>query len=144
MAHNIICSLLQYTSILKQAMPRVSSNVINETVKKEIGALLTERLVLLDSRAKAARFLRHFLTPEEETMLSKRLATVILVKRGIHYRRISRLLKISFATINTMHRHIERGEYNDAVLEGLALKRGSQLETIIKSLSPSESERKSS
>ena len=47
-------------------------------------------------------FIADILTPTEKIMVSKRLGITVLLAKGYEYRQISRVLKVSFGTINAV------------------------------------------
>ena len=49
-------------------------------------------------------FITDLLTPTEKIMLAKRLAIAVLLAKECDYRNISKTLKVSFATINSVAR----------------------------------------
>jgi Trp operon repressor len=56
--------------------------------------------------------LEALLTPAERTMLSKRLAIVVLLERNYSYYKISKLLKVSIATVMRTNRLRNKGRFS--------------------------------
>lgn len=80
-------------------MPQVSKNQLDPKTKAQIDNDFYRTLIGLKSRGEARDFLEGLLTPTEKIMLSKRLGIAILLARGLPYRTIMDILKVSNATI---------------------------------------------
>lgn len=80
-------------------MPQVSKNQLDPKTKSQIDNDFYQTLIDLRSRGEARDFLEGLLTPTEKIMLSKRLGIAILLARGLPYRAIMDILKVSNATI---------------------------------------------
>lgn len=74
---------------------------ISEQLER-IFAGLTERGVMNN-------FLNDLLTKTERTMLAKRLAIAVMLDVGYPFRVISRLLKVSEATVSVMRERMDKG-----------------------------------
>lgn len=83
-------------------MAQISKYLISKDVYEQIFDLLLKTISSLENKNRTSKFLEGFLTPTEKIMLAKRLAISILLAKGYHYREISRILKVSLATIGTM------------------------------------------
>ena len=81
--------------------------------------LLWEHLARLTTPFLMREFLQSLLTQTELTMVSKRLAIAILLSQGYSYKYIDETLKVSMATIGTVHRQIMTGApgYDRAIAE---------------------------
>lgn len=88
---------------------------------KEIENLIWDRLVGVFQDAKSnkevKKILDDLLTPSEKIIFGKRLTIALFLSRGLSYKEISNLLKVSAGTINQVQNAIKRkGEgYNQIV-----------------------------
>lgn len=93
-------------------MPHVSKN----KVKKDVFLRISEQLIDIISRIKTSRdskrFLNELLTQTEHTMLSKRLAIIVMLHRGHTFNFISKHLKVSESTISRLWRRKKNNEFS--------------------------------
>src|SRR5690606_17399464 len=62
--------------------------------------------------AEVKDFLSELLGSEEQIMLAKRLAAIVLITEGYSFYKVSRLLKISSATADKIGFKLKRGDYD--------------------------------
>lgn len=82
-------------------MTQVSKYKLRDDIKLQIEDLFYTSIAKLKNKKEVESFLSEFLTRNEKTMLSKRVAVGILLSRGFNYREISRELKVSTSTITS-------------------------------------------
>jgi TrpR-related protein YerC/YecD len=80
-------------------MAQVSRYLMSDKIKTEINSLFWETISRLDDQTDIADFLEDFLSPTERTVLSKRLAIALMLKKDYSYQAIKKLLKVSQSTI---------------------------------------------
>jgi len=80
-------------------MTQISKYKLSENIKKQIDNFFYETLAKLTTKEQIKEFLTEFFTKNENIIFSKRLAIGILISRGVDYRNISRILKVSTATV---------------------------------------------
>ncbi len=80
-------------------MAQVSKYPISNKVYERILEVFLKTLVKIESKDEANQFIKDFLTPVEQIMLSKRLAIAFLLEKDYDYRTIRRILRVSGATI---------------------------------------------
>lgn len=101
-------------------MPQISKYPISKDVADRIFEIFLKILVQVRSNKDADDFAYDLFTPTERVMFAKRLAIAFLLLKGYQYRIISRLLKVSLATISSVNFSLKhgRGSYKK-VLENL-------------------------
>lgn len=93
-------------------MPHISS----KKLKKEVSIKIYNRLVKAvagSGTRKGQAVLEELLTPIEQTMLAKRLTTIIMLAQGASSYRVSKMLKLSSKTTAYIMRDIEAGKYKE-------------------------------
>ncbi len=80
-------------------MVNVSKKYLDEKLKAEIWNRFVKEISLVKSEKQAEQFLKKLFTSSEIIMLEKRLATMILIDKGLKYRDISNLIDVAPATI---------------------------------------------
>ncbi len=81
------------------------------------------------------KFMNDLFTPTEKVMLAKRLMASILLQKGYGYLAICKMLKLSKATVNVVHRDIERsGEGYRLIYRRLVEDRGSRFSKWLEAL----------
>jgi uncharacterized protein YerC len=101
-------------------MPHVSRIKLDKKVEEKLINTLDLTLIKLTKEEEMKGFLTSLLTPTERLMLAKRLAMVILLKRGMSESKIRNTLKVTRATVDRMQLYLEvRGEGYDPVLSKL-------------------------
>ena len=100
-------------------MGRISRRALNKVLEERMFELLWEHLARLSTSSLIREFFLSLLSNTELTMISKRLAIAILLSRGYSYKYIDEMLKVSLATIGTVHRQIQTGAlgYDRAIAE---------------------------
>ncbi|OGG11652.1 hypothetical protein A2Z00_01195 [Candidatus Gottesmanbacteria bacterium RBG_13_45_10] len=100
-------------------MGRISRRHLNSVLEERIHSVFWEHIASLHSASYVKEFLQSLLSHTEQVMLAKRLAIAILLSRGYTYQKIDDTLKVSKATISTVHRQLLSGAtgYKQAVLE---------------------------
>jgi len=83
-------------------MPQVSKRKINDEVYEKVFDVFLETILQVRNKNQLVRFLKEYLTPTEQIMLSKRLAIAYLLSKNYDYRQISSLLKVSTATVRSV------------------------------------------
>lgn len=83
-------------------MPQVSKRYLATDIGKRIFEVFEKTLIDLRDKNEVKNFIADIFTPTERIMFSKRLAIAVLLTKGYDYRTISSILKVSFATINSV------------------------------------------
>lgn len=83
-------------------MSQVSKKFLNPKVENRIKDLFLTTIQGLKDKSEILDFLTDFLSPTENTMLSKRLSIAFLIERGYTDRNISSVLKVSTSTIRSV------------------------------------------
>lgn len=103
-------------------MPHVSNNKLED---KHIESLYKELVFSLEKcfkDRKSLAVLNQFFTRTEREMFAKRFAVIAMLSRGISRATISRVLKMSPVTADTMHAKYEAGRYDWIVKAALKKK----------------------
>ncbi len=87
---------------------RISKVPINKHLKREIDRGFIKALSDLKTPDQIDAFIRDFLTPTEFDMLTKRLAVAYWLRKGRSYANIRENLKVSSATIATVHESLTK------------------------------------
>ncbi|MDP2637965.1 MAG: Trp family transcriptional regulator [Candidatus Levybacteria bacterium] len=83
-------------------MAQVSRYPIHKSVEKRMFEIFSSTISYLKSSEEIEEFLHDFLSPVEKIMLSKRLATAILLAKGYSYASIKSILRVTPTTIATV------------------------------------------
>ena len=78
-------------------------------VEKRVYEVFERAIQKLKNPKDIRNFVDDLLTPTEKIMLSKRLAIAVLLEKGLDYRQISGIMKVSFATITSIVRQRSLG-----------------------------------
>ena len=89
-------------------MPKVSRIPLSQELRDEILHNLCLSLADLRTEKDMEKLLMNLLTPTEKIMLSKRLATAVLLERGHKYDEICSILKLSPGTVNAVNRELKK------------------------------------
>jgi len=95
-------------------MARVSKKNLNPKLAKEIWQQLGETVGRLSSE-QSGPFLAGLLGENEQIMLAKRLASIILTHEGHSDYAISLTLKMSSATVGKLRRNYRKGQYQKVI-----------------------------
>lgn len=100
-------------------MPQVSRRPIDKNLEQRMYELLWGAIAKLDKKESVSEFLKDILTPTERVMIAKRLAMALLLARGWDQEAISRYLKVSTATVQTIKRVLATGAlgYKKVILQ---------------------------
>ena len=90
-------------------MPQVSKYPIPQEVYNRIFEVFLKTVARLTTRAQVWNFFKEFLSPTEQIMLAKRLSIAFLLAKEYDYREISKILKVSTATIASVAISVKRG-----------------------------------
>ena len=90
-------------------MTRVSRRRVNTLIETRIYEVFWEHLAQLNTSNLIREFLQSLLSHSEQIMLSKRLAIALMLAKGYTYASIDDTLKVSKATITTIHRQLNTG-----------------------------------
>lgn len=127
-------------------MPQVSKYPISKEVAERIFELFTKTLIRIKSIDDANRLVYDLFTPTEKIMLAKRVSIAFLLMKGYQYREISRLLRVSLATVASVNLSLRLGKGGyKMVLEKIAKEEKLEeffLGTAAKLLAPMEAQRK--
>ncbi len=80
-------------------MPQVSKNKLEKDLKEELQSCFYKSFLNLETEKEAREFLDDLITPTEKIMLAKRMGITKLLKEEFRYRKISGVLKVSYATV---------------------------------------------
>ena len=92
------------TNVSKQKLPKKHLDKIYKQLHNAVGRL---------NNRTSAEFFNDLLGPEEQIMLTKRLATVAMYIEGNSSYRVSQLLKISPSTAENIRKDYEMGRYDN-------------------------------
>ena len=81
-------------------MPKVSKNLMSKDIERRIWSTLVRVFREVKTDAEVEVLLHDLFTLSERIMFSKRLAIAFLLSEGKTHVEISKLLKVSFTTIN--------------------------------------------
>ena len=87
-------------------MTRISGRRLDNLLEQRMYELLWEHLANLSSLNLIKEFLQNVLTYNEQVIIAKRLAIAVLLARGYTYEEIDQTLKVSKATVGTIHKQI--------------------------------------
>ncbi|MBI4999422.1 hypothetical protein HZB97_01475 [Candidatus Gottesmanbacteria bacterium] len=93
-------------------MPQVSKYPVSTDVYNRIFEILFNAIAEVKSPYDVREFFEDFLSPTERIMLAKRLAIAVLLAKNYDYRAISKILRVSPATIaavNVFFRYAGQG-----------------------------------
>ncbi len=80
-------------------MTQISKYPITDNVYQRILDIFFKSLVEIQTGDEAKQFIKDFLSPTEQIMLSKRLAIAFLLEKKYEFRQISRILRVSLSTV---------------------------------------------
>lgn len=83
-------------------MPQVSKYPVSKDIYEQIFDIFLGTLARLQTKKQVSGFMVDFLTPTETVMLAKRLAIGVLLAKKYDYREISRILRVSTATVGSV------------------------------------------
>lgn len=95
-------------------MPKISKNKLDKAAYDFISGNLIAALANLSEKKDIASLLDSLFTQTERLMLAKRLAIAVLLERGLSYKRIGGLLKVSSVTIGFVRNGIMKN--NDSYI----------------------------
>lgn len=87
-------------------MGRISRRRIDPEVEERIFEIFWDYFSHLNNPIDVKEFLKSLLSYTEQVMLSKRLAIVVLLSKGLTYENISDTLKVSKSTIGSVHKQL--------------------------------------
>lgn len=94
-------------------MPHISKKDLSKRDFYQIYDQFVRSLDNLSGRKAKERFLWEFLTPTEKIMLSKRLAIIFLLEKGISPYDIWKKLDVSSSTVERIGKKLDRGGYRE-------------------------------
>lgn len=83
-------------------------NKINIELDNQLLGVLFKEFKNIKSKDEFKKFLNHLLTPEEQTMVKKRLGIILLLKEGKRTKGITEILDVSRATISFVKKGLKR------------------------------------
>jgi len=89
-------------------MPQVSKIPISKEVSDKIFDLFLDCFYNLQNTEEVNEFISDFLTPTEITMVTKRIAIVVLLSRGYDYDSIKDILKVSNSAVSACRARMVR------------------------------------
>ena len=87
-------------------MGRISRRRIEPEIEERVFEIFWDYLANLKATSDVHEFLTSLLSHTEQVMLAKRLAIAVLLGRGYTYESIDQTLKVSKATVATVHKQI--------------------------------------
>ncbi|HBT81612.1 TPA: hypothetical protein DEB04_02750 [Candidatus Giovannonibacteria bacterium] len=81
-------------------MPHVSRKRVKKDIFKRMSNEFIENIASLKNSSEIRGFLNELLTPTERIMLAKRMAAILMLKKGIPFRIVIRTLKLSPSTVS--------------------------------------------
>jgi len=91
-------------------MSQVSQAPLDKAVSKRILGIFVKTLINLKATNEVIAFISDLMSPSEITMLAKRLAIALLVKKGYSYTVIKDILKVSQGTVAAVHLRMKIGK----------------------------------
>jgi uncharacterized protein YerC len=91
-------------------MAQVSKYPISKDVADRIFEVFIKSLTKIKNHKEAQDFTYDLFSPTEKIMLAKRMAIAFLLMKGYQYRNISRLLRVSSATIGSINISLKLGK----------------------------------
>lgn len=91
-------------------MPQITKYPTSSTVDDRIFEVFIKSFVSLRVKDSAADFINDLFSPTEKVMLTKRIAIALLLLRDYQYRDISKILRVSVATISTVNISLKHGK----------------------------------
>ena len=79
-------------------MPHLSSKRVKKDIFKRMTNEFINAVAELKTKEEIKGFLRELLTPTERVMLAKRLAIILMLKKGYSFKAVEKTLKISSST----------------------------------------------
>ncbi len=101
-------------------MAQVSKRQMKPWIEKQIYELFWNSMAKFKNAKEAEEFYLDLLTYTEKVMLAKRLAIAMLLLRGLGYREIKELLKVSDPTITRVRNQLRTGGGFTRLAERLA------------------------
>lgn len=89
-------------------MPQVSRFKVNPEISKRMYQILFDSLTRFKNRTDVFNFLNDILTPTEQVMISKRLATAVLLAKGYTYESIRDILKVSRSAVASVSNSLSK------------------------------------
>lgn len=99
-------------------MPKISRNKLDKTAYDFINSSLIAALTGLSEKKDIESLMDSLFTRTERLMLAKRLAVAVLLEKGLSYKKISGLLKVSSVTIGFVRNRIMKNSSSYARLLG--------------------------
>ncbi len=93
-------------------MPHVSRRRVKRKVFVKLNEGLIDTLADLHSRAEFSRLTKDLLTPTERIMLSKRIAIILMLKRGYSFRTIVKTLQVTQQTVVRFWKMLKHGKFS--------------------------------
>ena len=93
-------------------MVRISEKRIKKEVFVKILDQLFDYIVGVKTKSESKRFLGEFFTTSEKIMLAKRLALIVMLKRGYSFTVIRRTLKMSESTVAKFGRFFRQNKFS--------------------------------
>lgn len=91
-------------------MPQVSKYPISTAVANRIFGVFIRTLVSVKNDDEAADLASDLFSPTEKVMFAKRIAIAFLLLQGYQYRAISKILRVSLATISSVNLSLKHGK----------------------------------
>lgn len=92
-------------------MPHVSSRRVKKKVYKKLEDGLHDIFSKFSSHSDVSRLLGDLLTPTERLMISKRVAIILLLKKGYSFQAIQKTLKVTPFTVLRFWRMTKMGKF---------------------------------
>ena len=122
------------TIIYDSGMPHVSRRRVKKKVYKKLEDGLRDIFSKFSSRSDVSRLLGDLLTPTERLMISKRIAIILLLKKGYSFQAIQKTLKVTPFTVLRFWRMTKMGKFKYFTIPRQDKKPGSFLGDIEKIL----------
>lgn len=98
-------------------MTQVSRYPVSKEVYERIFDIFLKTITGLYTRKFTSGFLEEFLTPTEQVMLAKRLSVAFLLSKDYNYREISKILRVSTATVGRVALLYKESKYFKNVIK---------------------------
>jgi len=91
-------------------MPQVSKYPISKDIAGRMFEIFVKTLIKVKNHKEASNFTYDLFTPVEKIMFAKRIAIAFLLRQNYQYREISKLLRVSLATIASVNITLKLGK----------------------------------
>ncbi len=115
-------------------MPHLSAKTVKKKIYNRITREFIELIASVRTKDKTKALLRELLTPTEQAMLAKRLALIIMIKKGFSFQTIERALKVSPSTVVRFWKKTKTNTFPEIIASVLSKKARNEFWDLISDL----------